>query len=421
MDRLLFVTPAFPPFPGGGERYVYALAQQLAGQGMTVTAVASTATRENHLWQGQATAPSPDLPPNLKLIHVPLTPFPGGWTGLLAWRKLMVLISMLPGDQSPLLQRMARRIPPLPDMAARLEALPGPFDLVHAFNISWEYPLLVAWQYARQRGLPFMTTPFMHFGTGHDRVARNSTMDHQRRLLYDADRVLVLTGVERDGLLAVGCRPERVVVVGGGVAEPPPFEDTAVPPLPTPYLLFIGRASQEKGAIHAAQAVLQLRQRGTAVTLALIGQAAPEFDRFYRRLTAEQQQWIRPLGILPETAKHALLQRSELLLLPSRTDSFGIVLLEAWQHGKPVIGANAGGIPGVIDDGENGLLVPYGDVAALAAAVHRLLADPVLSRQLGVHGRQKIIRQYAWPQVAGRTLAQYRAALGIDGDDRVTR
>jgi glycogen synthase len=411
MNRLLLVTPAFPPFPGGGERYVYALAQQFIERGIAVTAVTSTATRENHLWQGAATAPTPTLPPNLKLIQLPLAPLPGGWTGLLAWRKLMVLLSLLPGDQSPLLQRMARYIPPLVGLEQQLAALSDPFDLVHAFNISWEYPLLAAWQYARQRGVPFVATPFMHFGTGHDRVARNSTMDHQRKLLRDADRVLVLTAIERDGLLALGCRPERMAVVGSGVAALPSLANTAVPPLSTPYLLFIGRASQEKGAIHAAQAVLQLQQRGTAVTLALIGQLTPEFNRFYRRLTPEQQKWIRPLGILAEATKHALLKKSQILLLPSRTDSFGIVLLEAWQHGKPVIGANAGGIPGVIDNEQNGLLVPYGAVTDLAAAIQRLLADPLFSQQLGAQGQQKANQQYTWPQVAKHTLAQYQAVL----------
>jgi glycogen synthase len=405
--HILLATPAFPPFPGGGERYAGALARQLAAEGHRVTAVTSTATLECHLWQGQTAPPRHNQFPNLNLIHIPLAPFPGGRYGLLAWRKLMVLLSMLPGDQSPLLRGMARYIPPMPELVARLDRLPGPVDLVHAFNISWEYPLLAGWQYAREHGLPFVATPFMHFGAGHDRVARNSTMDHQRRLLYDAGRVLALTSIEKQGLLALGCRPERVIVVGSGLDEPPPVDNTAVPLLPMPYVLFIGRASQEKGAIHAAQAVLQLRASETAITLVLIGQTAPEFDRFYRRLSSQQQAGIRPLGLLPEATKHALLQKSAMLLLPSRTDSFGIVLLEAWYHGKPVIGANAGGIPGVIDDEENGLLVPYGNVAGLAAAVQRLLSDPALSQRLGAQGQQKVKQQYTWPKVARRTLAQY--------------
>jgi glycogen synthase len=413
--HILLTTPAFPPFPGGGERYAGALARQVAAAGHQVTVVTSTATRESHLWQGQTAVPTLDFPPNLNLVHVSLAPFPGGWTGLLAWRKLMVLLSMLPGDHSSLLQRMARYIPPLPGLAEQLDTLPGPFDLVHAFNISWEYPLLVAWRYARRHQLPFVATPFMHFGTGHDRVARNSTMDHQRDLLHDADRVLVLTAVEKEGLLALGCRSERVKVVGGGVEEPPPFAETAVVYPPDPYLLFIGRASHDKGAIHAAQAVLTLQKQGDPVTLALIGQTTPQFDRFYRRLTPIEQPVIRPLGILPEAGKHALLQNSALLLLPSRTDSFGIVLLEAWHHGKAVIGANAGGLPGVIDDGQNGLLVPFGDVAALAAAIKRLLTDPALSRQLGAHGCQKVKQHYTWPQTARRILDQYQQLLEKKG------
>ncbi len=306
---------------------------------------------------------------------------------------------------------MARLIPPLPGLAARLEALPGPFDLVHAFNISWEYPLLVAWQYARRRGLPFVATPFMHFGEGNDRVARNATMHHQRQLLLDADCVLALTDVEQRGLLALGCQPGQIAVVGSGMDKPPQTIDTAVPPLPAPYLLFIGRASREKGAIHAAQAVLQLRQQGVEITLVLIGQSTPEFDRFRHRLPLDQQQQIRPLGILPEAVKHALLQNSKMLLLPSRTDSFGLVLLEAWYHSKPVIGAAAGGIPGVIDAEQNGLLVAYGDVPALAAAIRRLLTDPDLSQRLGTQGRQKVARQYTWPQVAQQVLTQYHHLL----------
>jgi glycogen synthase len=87
------------------------------------------------------------------------------------------------------------------------------------------------------------------------------------------------------------------------------------------------------------------------------------------------------------------------------------VLLEAWAHGVPVIGADAGGIPGVIDDGQNGLLVPFGDVAALGGALRRLLDDPALRQQLGEQGRQKVARQYTWPQVAARALDQYDQIL----------
>jgi glycosyltransferase involved in cell wall biosynthesis len=307
---------------------------------------------------------------------------------------------------------MARRIPPLVDLEATLARLPADFDLVQGFNGSWEYAMAAGWRYAKTRGLPFAATPFMHFGVqGQDRVARNSTMDHQKRILRDADALLALTDIERDGLIDWGMDGKRIHLIGGGIDAPPNGEETAVlqkQNLLDPYLIFVGRGSYDKGIIHAAQAVLALRGRGRRVVLAHVGQSSPEFDRFLRGLDGDQRAGIRPLGILSHEEKHALIAGSQALALPSRTDSFGLALLEAWTHGKPVIGARAGGIPSVIDENENGLLVPFGEAAALAAAMARLLDDGELRRRLGENGRLKTETVYSWKAVGEQVGAIYR-------------
>jgi glycogen synthase len=416
--RLLFVTPAYPPFPGGGERFVRSLALELAQRGHHLTIVTSAARRERDFWLG-----TPDLSLTedqdgpLHIVRCPLRPIEGGRPILLLWRKAMVLFSALPGDQSAALARFSHTIPPIEGFSAALAQQAGSFDLVHGFNISWEHALVEGWQLARRQGRPFIATPFAHLGVaGHDRVARNSTMDHQRRLLAEADAVLTLTSIERDGLIALaGLRPERVTVIGSG-CDPLPLlaDETAVLRrynLRLPLVLFIGRASHDKGAIHAAQAALALRRRGCQLCLALAGQVAPEFERFYRRLSPEEQEVVRPLGIVDEMEKHALLASATCLVLPSRTDSFGIVFLEAWQHGKPVIGARAGGIPGVVSDGEDGLLVEFGDVAALEQAMERLLTDAPLRQTMGQTGQAKIAQHYTWDHVAGRVEAIYESVM----------
>ena len=98
-----------------------------------------------------------------------------------------------------------------------------------------------------------------------------------------------------------------------------------------------------------------------------------------------------------------LLDAIAILALPSRTESFGIVYLEAWAYGKPVIGAQAWGVKTVIDNGQDGLLVPFGDVSALADAIHTLAENPELRRSMGERGRHKVIAQHTWahkyPQV----------------------
>jgi glycosyltransferase involved in cell wall biosynthesis len=242
-------------------------------------------------------------------------------------------------------------------------------------------------------------------------------MDHQLRCMHAAQRVLTLTSIEREGMLDFGLMPQRVEVIGGGVNPWKKTIDKAVPTeayqLATPYILFIGRVSFEKGAIHAAEAVRQLQRKGAKVVLALVGHIAPEFERYLSDLPAEEQAWIKPLGSVSEADKQALLDGAELLVLPSRTDSFGIVILEAWSHGKAVIGANAGGIPGVIDDKTNGLLVEFGDVDGLATAVAALLADETWRHTLGQNGRLKTETEYTWSRVATRVIGHYEQLTGI--------
>ena len=418
--HILIVTPGYPPFVGGGERYACALALRLIQRGHQVTVLTSDASAERDFWARKTIyrGPSEEWDEGIRVIRCAATGFPGGRAGLLAWRKAMVLLSMLPGDRSALLTIMARYVPRIPALEATLDRL-GQCDLVHGFNLSWEQPLVAAWRFARQRGLPFVVTPFAHLGAGkRDRVARNCTMDHQRRILAHADAVLTLTSVEREGLLSWGLEPERVQVMGGGLDPLPSAEEWMDSAellqryqLQPPIVAFIGRVSRDKGALVASEAARRLCRQGNKVTLALVGQVAPEFSRYYRRLSAADRQFIRPLGVLDDAGKHALLEASAMLVLPSRTDSFGLVFLEAWAHGKPVIGARAGGIPGVIDEGENGLLVRYGHVRELAEAIALLLQDQPLAQRLGRCGQQKTASRCSWETVCERVLAVYGQVL----------
>lgn len=417
--RLLFVTPAFPPFTGGGERYARSLALELARRGHAVTIVTSDARAEPDFWRAPrpAARASEHQDGRLVVIRCPITGWPGGRPALLAWRKLMVMLSALPGDQSRLLTRMARRVPPIYGLEAVLSAQERP-DVVFGFNLSWEYPALAARRYARRRALPFMLVPFAHLGESkRTRMARNNTMDHQRRLAAASDRVLALTEAEVRGFAEWAIPVEHMSVVGGGLDPVPPMPDSAAVivrfRLRPPFALFVGRATHDKGAIDSAQAILRLRREGLPISLALVGRIAPEFSRFFNALKPAEREIIRPLGVLSEVDKHCLLEQAQMLLLPSRTDSFGLVLLEAWIHETPVIGAQAGGVASVISDGEDGLLTRFGDVPALAAAIRRLATDSALNKQLGEQGKRKVLAHYTWAQVADKVLAQVTPLLEV--------
>lgn len=92
----------------------------------------------------------------------------------------------------------------------------------------------------------------------------------------------------------------------------------------------------------------------------------------------------------------------DIFVMPSRGEGFGIVFLEAMAFGKPVVASTAGACPEVVIDGETGILVDYGDVAGLTAALSRLAAEPDLRRRLGEAGRQRLLAEFTYEHFAHR-------------------
>ena len=91
-----------------------------------------------------------------------------------------------------------------------------------------------------------------------------------------------------------------------------------------------------------------------------------------------------------------------MVLYPSRAESFGIVFLEAWSFGVPVVGCRAGAVPDVVEDGVSGLLISPGDSVALANSVSRLIENPAEARRLGAEGQRRVRDEHTWPAVAQR-------------------
>jgi glycosyltransferase involved in cell wall biosynthesis len=158
-------------------------------------------------------------------------------------------------------------------------------------------------------------------------------------------------------------------------------------------ILFAGTKHHNKGAIHLLQAVKKVEQNAKDVVLVAIGLTTEEWKR--KKAMGVETNLI-DLGYVTEEEKRDAFDACDLFVMPSRYDSFGIVYLEAWRCGKPVIGARVGAIPEVIDEGKDGLLVEFGNVDQLASSILYLLDHPALSRELGERGREKVISELNW-------------------------
>ncbi len=421
--RILHTNAGYWPFVGGAETYLRAMSERLARDGHQVVVAATDATGVQSHWDPRRprVAEAETTLNGVRVVrsrlgHLPLAP----WSFYVLRRLATDLARPALGrlNTRPLLDRLARWMPRVPDLEANLEALAPGFDLVHGVNVALEWPLLAGWRYARRHGLPFVATPFVHVG-GRD-VQRFYTMPHQLAALRDADRVVVQTGIEGHELARLGVDEARLVRLGMGVDLD---DDDAISiarggdatrfrvrhGVDGSLVTFMGVLTDDKGVVHLLQALGRLWDAGTEATLALAGPTVEPstFERAWAALPGAHRQRIRRLGTVGGQLKQDLLAATDVFCLPSRVDSFGIVYLEAWAYGAPVIGCRAGGVPDVVDDGADGLLVEFGDVAGLAAALEALLADPGRRQALGARGRAKVEARYTWERIYRGLLAVY--------------
>jgi len=112
-----------------------------------------------------------------------------------------------------------------------------------------------------------------------------------------------------------------------------------------------------------------------------------------------------------ERTLHALYERADLLVHPTRYEGSSLVTLEAMAHGRAVVATRAGGIPDKVQDGVTGRLVAPGDRAALADALAEVVADRERRMAMGAAGRLRVRADFAWSVLVDRTLAVYEALL----------
>lgn len=182
-----------------------------------------------------------------------------------------------------------------------------------------------------------------------------------------------------------------------------PFTQPPVAPLPdTPRVLFVGVLERYKAFDVLCDAWRSVAERLPDATLHLVG------DGTLRTLAAalvdELPGRVEWSPVLSADEVVRALDRATLLVLPSRSEGMGRVVVEAACRARPVVGSRVGGIPDVVADGETGILVTPGDVAALSDALVRVLADRDLAERLGAEGRGRVDRWLATPEEYARRL-----------------
>lgn len=218
-----------------------------------------------------------------------------------------------------------------------------------------------------------------------------------------ATRLVAVSESTRQDLIRLyGADPGRVATVPEGVgadARPSLPEDVeralARYRLAHPYFLFVGTLHPRKNLDFLGRAFERAFGQRPAVTLALAGPSRPGAEQL------DRYGGVRRLGFLPRPDLVALLTGARALLLPSLFEGFGLTAPEAMACGTPVLAAQAGALPEVIEDG--GMLLPADDQDTWVTALRRLATDPQLRTELAERGYRRA-RHFSWDASAAQLI-----------------
>ncbi len=295
-----------------------------------------------------------------------------------------------PGDPTAE-QLLRRRIAFNLELEARLDAV-GPFDLLVGFDIDGVFlragphrPLIL--------GLKGVAADEVRFAQGRDRAVLKTLARFEARNAATSSLVVVPSRYSADVVSRAYRVPEASIAV---VAEPLDQIPWARIPARSratnspPVILSVAHQYPRKDTATLVRAMSLLRDHHPSPRLRIIG-GGPELPLLRALVgTLKLEDRVTLEGAVPdnEVVRQAYAQ-ADLFALPSRQEGFGIVFLEAMAAGLPVVAARAGGVPEVVVEGETGLLVPPGDVHALAGALSSLLRNPMQRTRLGAAGRRR--------------------------------
>lgn len=391
---------------GGMNVYVRELMRQLGRRGVLVDAFTrSQSSAIPHI-------PDTDLGPNVRVIHVTT------------------------GPESPLPKAEAfRHLPQFVDgVRAFMAAHEVHYDLYHShyWMSGW-----VAERLAERRPAPIIQM-FHTLGAMKDlsrgpedppEIAPRQAIE--RELMQTVDAVVAATPVDRRHMVELyHADPARIAVIPPGVDlelfRPIPQAEALARLGDGPehrMVLFVGRMDPVKGLDTLVHAMALLLARHPdwrhGACLCIVGGDKPDdpasMDATVRRIDEMRaalgmSDFVTFLGPQSQEKLPTYYSGAQVVVVPSRYESFGMVALEAMACGAPVIATDVGGLSTLVRDGRTGYLVPDGDVPALADRIERLFDNRVLRNELGAQA-VAMAEAYSWPVIAERIEALYDEVL----------
>ena len=386
--QLLYTLTTYPPAIGGAQLHQHLIAQQLKQKHQIQ--VISHWNQNRTDWLLGTTINAPKDPLDYTIDDIPVHRLG------LNFRDKIQLLPYLPLYYPA----MDFALPAIANCISQyLDNFAQQANLIHNVRIGREGLSYASYQMAQKYNIPFIFTPVHH--------PRWIGWRYRAYLkLYQlADAVIALTQTEKQTLIELGVKPERITITGIGpmvaqTANIKTFQE--IYKITDPIVLFLAQHYPYKGYQQLLQAAPLVWKKFPEAQFVFVGPTVANSEQYFKN----QDPRIHRLGALNLQDKTNALAACTLLCVPSTQESFGGVYTEAWHFAKPVIGCNIPAVSEVIDQGINGYLVNQ-KPESIADAICQILQNSSASQKMGQAGKEKLQKNFTWSIIAKKTESVY--------------
>ncbi len=261
---------------------------------------------------------------------------------------------------------------------------------------------------SKEYGIPYIIVPAFHTGESKNDPIRKIYYKKNAVPFFEyATNIILNTNAEKEAIMDF-CKEEGIfleenkfLVIGQGV-----FIDQILGGdgkrfrkkynINDPIIFQMGSKNHEKGSYNLVESMKKVWDRGVKCSLVFGGQYDLEFSKFINKLETEYKEKIINIDNISDEEKFDAFDACDIFSMVSKTDSFGIVYLEAWTYGKPVLACRNNALSEIVTDGKDGFLFGFDDVDAVSETIISLLNDSKERKRIGENGKGKVLENYNW-------------------------
>lgn len=398
--KILNIIQRYPPAIGGAEFYCQGLSRYLIKKRHSVCVLTTDVYFEEEFWR--------DPPPENCLLRFGRIEYDGKIKIIRCRRNKINYFFFLIFKIMEKFLKVYFYGPHSIEMYITMFCQMKHFDIIHLYALPYPHNL-VALFIAKLFRKKVIITPLFHIGHPYYELYGNYL------ILKKSNAIIALSSVEKKYYIDKGLNKDKVFVAYNGIDPidyiPKDLDrfkcnifDKYNIKKDTKIIIFIGRKIEYKG-IDTLIEVIRLLRKEIPLKLFLIGPNFDWFNKYYANLSDEEKNDIVDFGVVEHQTKVNLLHLSHILVLPSRFESFGTVILEAWICGVVALTTKDNPSAEIIDNDMATFV--YGDVFSLRNKIYNILQNQQLYNTLLYEGRYKVYKYFIWDKVGSRVEEVY--------------